>query len=362
MTFQWNKEKQTVILGHWCSRWLAEETTRFLWQGWTKQSFEMHFNGTRLAASTTWQLMNNSRRHVTKTPTQKFHQVELRISDLGVQPLWRERASKARSSDDGADQSCDKAPPSGLWSGPPRRTLRLCGQWPENRPSHRRILLAHVVCLSNVNLGRGKCLTPPSSWETGEWHGRCSLLKRCPPPPPTMPPQSGGRGWGVVGALKGQDGRAHLHEFFSPKWPPPVRSLDRGGRCIVQRCDMTFTQCFCQTRGGWVVGLRFKQEVGEYFASYIHSIESPTLSLAWPTLHLSFWAVFVVWAIRADAAQACDTVAHVEQHDLQRIGVHTSLVGLSSAVHVLHHSAVLTRCLCYRKVLFKLFQTALILN
>lgn len=33
-----------------------------------------------------------------------------------------------------------------------------------------------------------------------------------------------------------------LHEF-SPKWSPQVLALDRGGRCIVQRCDMTFTQC-----------------------------------------------------------------------------------------------------------------------
>lgn len=78
-----------------------------------------------------------------------------------------------------------------------------------------------------------------------------------------------------------------LHEFLSPKWSPPVLSLDRGGRCIVQRCGMTFTQCFCPIRGGEGGGLRFKQELGECFASYIHSREWPTVCLARPTLHLS---------------------------------------------------------------------------
>lgn len=51
-----------------------------------------------------------------------------------------------------------------------------------------------------------------------------------------------------VGTLKGADMGvvSTLREFLSPEWSPPVLSLDRGGRCIVQRRDMTFAQCFCQ--------------------------------------------------------------------------------------------------------------------
>lgn len=156
--------------------------------------------------------------------------------------------AKTLSSNCGADWSCNTAPSSGLWSDPPRRTLCLFGHWPENRSLYRRIVLVHVVCLSNLNLRRDKCWTPPSSWDAGEWRGRCSLLKKCPTPTPW--PHGGGWGWGVVSALKGHDGWANLYEFLPPKWSPPVHSLmDRGGRCIAQRCDMTFTQCFCQTGG-----------------------------------------------------------------------------------------------------------------
>lgn len=126
-------------------------------------------------------------------------------------------------------------------------TSTVWPHWPENR-SPGRLSFYMFVCLSNINLRRDKCWTPPSSsssWETGEWCGRCSPQKGVP-----LPPQGGGRGWGVVGALKGQDGcLLHPIEFLSPKWSPPVLSQDRGGQCIVQRCDMTFTQCFCQI--GW---------------------------------------------------------------------------------------------------------------
>lgn len=244
---------------------------------------------------------------------------------LGCAAFLTWAGTKTLSSNCRADQSCNKAPSSGLWSDPPRRTLRPCGHRPENRPPYRRILLVHVVCLSNINLRRDKCWTPPSSWETGEWRGRCALLKGVPSPPP----QGGGRGWGVVGALKGQDGCAYLHEFLFPKWSPPVHSLDRGRRCIVQRCDMTFTQCFCQTGGGG--GLRFKQEVGEFFASYIPSIESPTLffSLADTALvplsclhrlshlglrHAGLWCDSPCWAALPPADQHSYVAGSPEQH------------------------------------------------
>ncbi|KAL2296160.1 hypothetical protein Nmel_017702, partial [Mimus melanotis] len=38
------------------------------------------------------------------------------------------------------------------------------------------------------------------------------------------------------------------------------------------------------------------------------------------------------------AGEPRDPVAHVEQHHLQRVGVHAPLVGLGGALHVQHHA------------------------
>lgn len=73
------------------------------------------------------------------------------------------------------------------------------------------------------------------------------------------------------------------------------------------------------------------------------------ICLAWPTLNLSVRAVFIIGAIRTDATQACDAIAHVEQHDLQRVSVHAPLIRLSSTLHVLHHPPVLSLCLYYER-------------
>ena len=61
--------------------------------------------------------------------------------------------------------------------------------------------------------------------------------------------------------------------------------------------------------------------------------------LAGPALHLALRAVLVVRGPCTPTAQACDPVAHVEQHHLQRVRVHAPLVGLGGALHVLHNSA-----------------------
>lgn len=61
--------------------------------------------------------------------------------------------------------------------------------------------------------------------------------------------------------------------------------------------------------------------------------------LAGPTLHLALGAVLVVRGPGASAAQACDPVAHVQQHRLQGIGIHAPLVGLRGTLHILHNSA-----------------------
>ena len=61
--------------------------------------------------------------------------------------------------------------------------------------------------------------------------------------------------------------------------------------------------------------------------------------LAGPALHLALGAVLIVRGPSTPTAQACDPVAHVEQHHLQRVCIHAPLVGLGSALHVLHNSA-----------------------
>ena len=61
--------------------------------------------------------------------------------------------------------------------------------------------------------------------------------------------------------------------------------------------------------------------------------------LARPTLYLSLRVLLVVRVLGAAAPH--DAVAHVQQHHVQRVRVHTPLVGLSRALHVLHHAAVL---------------------
>lgn len=61
--------------------------------------------------------------------------------------------------------------------------------------------------------------------------------------------------------------------------------------------------------------------------------------LAGPALHLALRAVLIVRGPSTPAAQACDPVAHVEQHHFQRVCVHAPLVGLGSTLHVLHNSA-----------------------
>lgn len=98
---------------------------------------------------------------------------------------------------------------------------------------------------------------------------------------------------------------------------------------------------FLSDRVGGGGKLRFKLELGECFASYIHSTEWLTACLAWSTLYLSLWAVLVIWPVWSNATQACDAITHVEQHYLQWISIHTSLVGLSSTLHVLDHASIL---------------------
>lgn len=94
-------------------------------------------------------------------------------------------------------------------------TVPVWPLWPENRSPDRRTLLLRVVCLSNINLRRDKCWTPPSSWETGEWSGRCSLLKRCPPPPTITGMEGEAEVLSVL--WRGEMGVfSTLHEFLSP--------------------------------------------------------------------------------------------------------------------------------------------------
>lgn len=50
--------------------------------------------------------------------------------------------------------------------------------------------------------------------------------------------------------------------------------------------------------------------------------------LAGPALHLALGAVLIVGGPGTPTAQACDPVAHVEQHHLQRVCIHAPLVGL----------------------------------
>lgn len=47
---------------------------------------------------------------------------------LGCAAFLRWAGTKTLSSNCRADRRCNKAPSSGLWSDPPRRTLRLCGR------------------------------------------------------------------------------------------------------------------------------------------------------------------------------------------------------------------------------------------
>lgn len=92
-------------------------------------------------------------------------------------------------------------------------TVRPLG--PENRSPDRRLLLLHVVCLSNINLRRDKCWTPPSAWETGGVTLKV-LSSKVPPP---LPSQGGGRGLRCCWCFEGGevDVVSTLHEFLSPK-------------------------------------------------------------------------------------------------------------------------------------------------
>lgn len=63
--------------------------------------------------------------------------------------------------------------------------------------------------------------------------------------------------------------------------------------------------------------------------------------LARAALNLALRAVVFIRALGSSAAQACDAVAHVQQHHLQRIRIHAPLVGLGRTLHVLHHPTVL---------------------
>lgn len=61
--------------------------------------------------------------------------------------------------------------------------------------------------------------------------------------------------------------------------------------------------------------------------------------LAGPALHLALCAVLVIRGPGAPAAQACDPIAHVQQHRLQGVGIHAPLVGLRCTLHIFHNSA-----------------------
>lgn len=61
--------------------------------------------------------------------------------------------------------------------------------------------------------------------------------------------------------------------------------------------------------------------------------------LAGPALHLALGVVLVVRGPSTPTAQACDPIAHVQQHCLQGVGIHAPLVGLRGTLHILHNSA-----------------------
>lgn len=100
----------------------------------------------------------------------------------------------------------------------------------KNRPSYHRILLTCAASPTSVRVLL--LLEKPG----GDMKGAFSA---------SLSPQWWI--WGVFGALKGRDGCANLREVLSPRWSLPVHFLDRGGWCIVQKCNMTFTQCSRQT-------------------------------------------------------------------------------------------------------------------
>lgn len=75
--------------------------------------------------------------------------------------------------------------------------------------------------------------------------------------------------------------------------------------------------------------------------------------LACPALYWSVRAVFIIRTVGSNAAQACDAITHVQEHDLQRICIHSPLIGLSCSLHVLHHTPIVTIGLRERKQLIK---------
>lgn len=62
--------------------------------------------------------------------------------------------------------------------------------------------------------------------------------------------------------------------------------------------------------------------------------------LAGPALDLPLRAVFIIWASSPTTGQSCNPVPHVQQHHLQWVCIHSSLVSLGSTFHVYYHAPI----------------------